>query len=107
RLWDERPPRWLRPIRSAMQPRMQLLEVVLQVARVLLPRHSLDPGGRLSLQGMERGSKSIEAQVVKERRELHLLVLSCCLSYTFQRTLHAGPALCPGRVLLVRVPLDR
>ena len=31
----------------------------------------------------------------------------CCLPYSLQRTGHAGPALCPGRVLLGRVPLGQ
>ena len=32
---------------------------------------------------------------------------TCCLPYSLQRTGRAGPALCPGRVLLGRVPLGQ
>ena len=45
--------------------------------------------------------------VVQERGEPHLPVPSCCLTYPLQRTGRAVPALCPGRVLLARVPLGQ
>src|ERR1700751_4435472 len=38
--------------------------------------------------------------VVKKRREPHLLILTGCLSYPLQRTGRVRPARCPGRVLL-------
>jgi hypothetical protein len=40
--------------------------------------------------------------VVQERRELQLLILTCCLTYPLQRTGRVFPARCPGRVLLGR-----
>jgi hypothetical protein len=47
------------------------------------------------------------ADVMQERGEPHRPVCSCCLTYPLQRTGHAGPARCPVRVLLVRVPFGQ
>src|SRR6266699_3756026 len=45
--------------------------------------------------------------VVQERREPQLLILSCCLTYPLQRTRRVFPARCPGRVLLWQVPFGQ
>jgi hypothetical protein len=45
--------------------------------------------------------------MMQERGEPHRPVCSCCLTYPLQRTLRVGPARCPGRVLLARVPFGQ
>jgi len=45
--------------------------------------------------------------MVKERSEPNPLVPDCDLSHTVERIGRAGPALCPGRVLLARVSLGQ
>src|SRR5262249_11373147 len=45
--------------------------------------------------------------VVQQRREPHLLIPLCGFAYPLQRTQRAVPALCPGRVLLARVPFGQ
>ena len=44
---------------------------------------------------------------MQERGEPQLLILSCCLTYPLQRTGRVCPALCPGRVLLLRISLGQ
>src|SRR5580698_3083941 len=45
--------------------------------------------------------------MVQQRREPFPLVRLCSFAYTLKRTVRTVPALCPGCVLLARVPLDR
>ncbi|HKO47493.1 MAG TPA: hypothetical protein VJV79_07210 [Polyangiaceae bacterium] len=45
-----------------------------------------------------RSTKPVERDVVKERRELRLPVLRCCLTYTVEGAVRDYPALCPDRV---------
>jgi len=45
--------------------------------------------------------------MVEERGEPLLPVAACCVTYSLERTGRACPALRPGRVLLVRVPLGQ
>src|SRR5712664_2332246 len=53
-------------------------------------------------------SKRFEVvDVVQKRRELQLLIPSCCLTYPLQRTGRVFPARCPGRVLLWQVPFGQ
>src|SRR5258708_2640069 len=102
--------RGLRAVRSTVQSRVQPLEVVLEVRRVLLPRHAVDAGSGLPLilKLKERLTESVDCDVMKERRELRAPVLPCFLTYTVERTWRANcPALRPGRVLPVRVPLGQ
>jgi hypothetical protein len=106
-LGDVGPARGLCSVRSPVQPRVQPLEISLEVRRVLLPRHSVDAGGRLLPELKERLSETVDRHVVKERCKLRLPVLSCSLAYTVERTGRACPALSPERVLLARVPLGQ
>src|SRR5260370_26010696 len=102
--------RGLRAVRSTVQSRVQPLEVVLEVRRVLLPRHAVDAGSGLPLilKLKERLTESVDCDVMKERRELRAPVLPCFLTYTVERTWRANcPAMRPGRVLPVRVPLGQ
>jgi hypothetical protein len=71
---------------------VQILERLLQVLRVLLPRHAVNAWRRSLLQCVERRSQTVYIDVVKERGELHLLVPCCCFAYTIERTGRASPA---------------
>jgi hypothetical protein len=44
---------------------------------------------------------------IRRYREPHLLILASCLTYPLQRTVRISPALSPGRVLLLRIPLGQ
>jgi hypothetical protein len=107
-LGDVRPADRLRPVRSPLQPCGEILEVVLQRLAVLPPRHPIHPGGGLPLEAEVRLSEHRRVvDVVQERGEPKLPVLSRCLTYPLQRSLHAGPALSPGRGVLSRIPLGQ
>src|SRR6266545_472357 len=106
-LGDVDPARWSCSVRSLVQPLVQGTEVILQAGRVLHPRHTVDSSRCRALQRKEGVSEPIDREMVEERRELRLPVLSCRFAYTVQRTWRAAPALRPGRVLLVRVPLGQ
>ena len=54
RLRYVRPARWLRPIRSSVDPSMQILELALEVRLVVLPRHPIHAGGGFALERVER-----------------------------------------------------
>ena len=43
------PPRWQRPVRSPVNTRMQISEVLLKVCSVVTPRHLIDADGSLLL----------------------------------------------------------
>lgn len=107
RLRDVRPTRWLRTVRSLVQSLMQVSKLLFEPGLVLLPRHSVHPGRCFLLQTEERFPEPIDGDVVEERGEPHTPIPPCCLTYTVQRTRRACPALCPGRVLLVHVPLSQ
>jgi hypothetical protein len=107
-LRDVHPPRRSRPVRPLMEPCVKVEEVGLQVLPVLLPRHPVDSWRGPLLKREVRVAKPIDGEVVEERRELCFPVLSCSLAYTVERTGRTfDPALRPGCVLLVRVPLGQ
>src|SRR5215831_17984221 len=95
----------LRPVRSPMDPVVQLCEPGLELCLVVLPRHAVHPGSRLALERVVRHPECIDCDVVQERSELLLLPLPCGLPYASQRLGHTLPALCPECADLVRVPL--
>ena len=103
-LRDVHPANRLRSVRPALQPFGQVLEVVLQRLAVVLPRLAIHARRGLSLQSEIRRPQSVDVvDVVQERREPHLPIPSCRLTYPLQRTERAVPARCPGRVLLSQV----
>src|SRR5206468_3094481 len=107
-LGDVRPLDRLRSIRPALQPSGQVREVRLEGLPVVLPRLAVDSGRGVPLQRVVRHPQMLDVvDVVQQRREPHLLVPLRCLAYPFQRTQRAVPVLCPGRVLLVRVPFGQ
>ena len=99
------PPRWSRPISTAMQARMQLNQVRFPVTRILVPRHAVCTRCRIVLQPAICSVEQIDRDVVHQRGEPFLLTLSCSCSYTFEPLGHARPAQSPARALLARVPL--
>src|SRR5207244_4360595 len=98
-------PARLRPVRSAVDPGVQDLELALEVRLVVLPPQPVDPGGGVPLERIERLPEQAGTDVVKERGELFLPSFLCCLPYARQRLCHAFPVLRPARALLVRISL--
>src|SRR5258708_39883669 len=86
----------------------QILETVLEALAVVPPRLSIDTGRGFLLQaGVSLAQCFRIVDVVQERGEPHLLILSCCLTYPLQRTRRVFPARCPGRVLLGQIPFGQ
>jgi hypothetical protein len=67
-----------------MSPRVQIAKVYLQIPPVLIPRDPIDPRGRSRTDRPVRVSQTLDADVVKERREPHIPVLPCRLAHTIQ-----------------------
>jgi hypothetical protein len=108
RFRDEHSSSGLGPVRSPVQSFVKALEITLHIPLVLFPRHAVDPGCRFTLDSAERRVESLLREVVEKRRKTKLPVSLRCFAHTIQRTGRImNPALCPGCVLLVRVPLDR
>src|SRR5215470_1971630 len=82
RLGDVHPPRRLRSICPAVQPPMQVPEVVLQVLPVGLPRLAVHPRCRLGPNRPVGIPQALDGDVVQERCELHLPVPFRHLTHT-------------------------
>src|SRR5215831_17601199 len=93
------------PIRSPMDPTMQVLELAPEVCLVVLPRHTIYPRRGVSFEFEERLSEKINADVMEERGEPLLLSFPCDFPYAIQRLCHVSPVLRPARALLARIPL--
>src|SRR5712692_2797445 len=107
-LVDVHPTHRLRSIRSSLQPMGEILEIVLEGLAVVPPRLSIHTGRGLLLEAeVGRAQRFQVVDVVQERREPQLLILTCCLTYPLQRTGRVFPARCPGRVLLGQVPFGQ
>ena len=98
RLRDVRPPGRLRPVRSPMDPSVQVREPWLEVCLVVRPRHAIHAGGGVALERVECQPQRVSVDVVEQRGEPFLLPLPCSLPYAVQRLGHAFPVLCPVRV---------
>jgi hypothetical protein len=77
-----------------MDPRVEILEVVLQVPPVVRPRHAVHPRCGLRPQREVRRPQAIDVDVMKQRGEPRILVLLCDSAHAIQRTLrtHTGSA---------------
>src|SRR5882762_5243861 len=107
-LWDKYPTHRLRSVRPSLQPFGQILEIHLQLLTVMPPRLPVHAWRGFLLQTEVGHAQCFQAiDVVQERREPQLLILSCCLTYPLQRTRRVVPALYPGRVLLWQVPFGQ
>src|SRR5713101_2395802 len=94
----------LRSVRSSLQPFGKILEIPLQFLAVVPPRLPIHAWRGFLLQSEVGHAQCFRVvDVVQERREPQLLILSCCLTYPLQRTRRVVPARCPGRVLLWQV----
>ncbi len=77
----------LRPVRSALQSMGEVLEILLKVLAVVLPRLSVNTGRRMPLQLEVSKPQSVDpVDVMQQSGELHILVQCCRLSYLFQLT---------------------
>src|ERR1700730_13743517 len=100
-----RPARWLRSVRSPMDPSMEVLEIAPEVRLVGLPCHPVHAGGSFAFERIERRPKRVDVRMMEKRGEPLLLPLPCVLPYAVQRLGRALPGLSPVRALLIRVPL--
>jgi len=64
---------------------MQVPELALKVAFVVLPRHSVHAGSRVLLQFEERSFQPTDRDVMQQRGEPLLPVAPCSLPYAFPR----------------------
>src|SRR6266571_2591695 len=105
---DVHPTDRLRPVRPSFQPIGEVLKVRFQFLPVVPPRLAVYARSGFPLEAEVGRSERFEiVDVVEKRREPHLLIPSCCLTYPLQRTARAFPARCPGRVLLSQVPFGQ
>src|SRR5207245_7305778 len=107
-LRDIHPTHRLRSVRSSLQPFGKILKASLQRLAVVPPRFPVHARRSFLLQSEVGHPQRFQVvDVVQERREPQLLILSCCLTYPLQRTRRVFPARCPGRVLLWQVPFGQ
>src|SRR5712691_3854684 len=97
--------RGLCPVRTTVNPAVQIGKPTLQPDFVLFPPHAIHPGRSLSLQRVEAVPEQIHAQMVEQSREPFLSPFPCCLTHTTQSLGHSFPALCRARVGLSDVLL--
>src|SRR4029077_20865741 len=80
-LVDVRPTHRLGPVRSSLQPMGAILGIVLEDLAVVPPRLSVHTGRGFLLQTEVGHAQRFQVvDVVKKRREPHLLILTCCLT---------------------------
>ncbi len=70
-LWDPHPTNRHRPERAAVHPRVQILQIALQVLSVLVPRDPVHPGSRARAQGPIRRLQALHGHVMQQRGEPH------------------------------------
>jgi hypothetical protein len=96
------------PVRSPPKPLREVPEMFPQVLPVASPRLPVDSRGRVAPNAVVRLSQAVYVvDVVEERGEPLLPVFPGCLTYPHERSVRAGPALGPERVLLPRVSLGQ
>jgi hypothetical protein len=69
-------------VRSALHPRVQILEISLELRLVVIPRYTVNARGCIPLDRQECLSQSFDGDVVQERVESLFLVPNCNLSHT-------------------------
>jgi site-specific DNA recombinase len=105
RLRDVRTPRWRRPVAPRLHPLVQILQVDLQVLPVTGPGHPIHPWRRVRADRPVRRPEPTQRDVVQQRGEPRILVPSCYLTHTAQRTGRPLPGTVSGVRFAVRVPL--
>jgi hypothetical protein len=101
------PARRPRPIASAMDPTVQILEVRLQVLPVVLPRHAVYARRGFGLQRPIGRPQTIDRNVMQKRGEPCLLVCLCDVAHAIQRTSHAHSGAVSGACFAGRVPFGQ
>src|SRR5690625_83224 len=104
---DIRPPRWPRPVTAAVDPCMQVPQVRPQVLLIGPPRHLVHSRRGLRADRRKSPPQTTQIDVMQQRREPRLPVLSCNLAHTIQRTGRALPGPVSGTRFAGRVPLGR
>jgi hypothetical protein len=104
---DAHPSGWLRSIRPAVYPAVQIDEPIFQPGFRLLPPYAVHAGGRSPLERVKAFPQQPDAQMVKQSGELLLLSFLGCFPYTRQSQGYASPALCRVRAGLMSVLLDQ
>src|SRR5450755_284995 len=107
RLRYEHPSSRPRPVRPTMDPSMQILEVALEIVPVVSPRHPVNPRGHVRADRPIRLPQTLDADVVKQRGEPHIIVLPRRLAHTIQITGHAQSGTASGACFTGRVPLGQ
>src|SRR5262249_10295413 len=103
---DVRPPGGRRPIAPVMDAPMQVLDLVVDIGFVLLPRDAIAARGRVALERVEAPDKQRDVKVMQQGGEPRILVPASDFAHSLQAGRHVGPALCRGRGRLPRVPLS-
>jgi hypothetical protein len=104
-LRDIRPSGRPRPIAPAMDPRVQIVEVCLQIPPVVLPRHAVHPRRGLRTQRPIGRPQAIDIDMVQKRGEPCFLILQRDSAHAVQRTWRASPGSESGARVAGRVPL--
>ena len=105
RFRDVRPPTRLRPVAPRLHPTMQIQEIRLQVPSIVVPRHPVHPRRGLRADRPIRPPEPRRRDMVQQRGEPRVLVPSCHLTHTAQRTRRIGSGTGSGMRFAVRVPL--
>src|SRR5437879_4625585 len=93
-------------VRSSLESKGEVLKVRLEGLAVVLPRLAIDACCSILLSGQIGCPQSFHVvNVVQERSEPLLLILSCCLTYPLARALRAFPARTAHQEARGRVPL--
>src|SRR5208337_1234896 len=79
RRWNIGPAGRLGPVGPTMNAAMQIDEPALKIGLVFLPRHAIHGRGSLPPESVEGYLRGLDADMVQERGELHLLPLPCGL----------------------------
>src|SRR5262249_24826758 len=100
-----RPSGGQRPIASVVDAPMEVLDPVVDVGSVLLPRDTIAAWGRLALERVEAPDEQRDVEVMQQGGEPRILVPTSDFTHSLQAGRHVGPALSRGRGRLPRVPL--
>ena len=84
-LGDVDPPARQCPVRSPLDPVVQILEIALEICRVVRPRQPIHTRRGVRFELIERLFEQVGADVVEERGEPLLFPFRCHFAYAFQR----------------------
>jgi hypothetical protein len=90
-----------------MDSGVQIPKVLLEIQSVIPPRDPVDPRGHVRADRPIRLPQTLDADVVKQRGEPHIIVLPRRLAHTIQITGHAQSGTASGACFTGRVPLGQ